>query len=159
MQEVACERVHTCNVDQRSFKAYLSRWMAMTAQLAPFTHDRIFAKLRSSAQAAARTCNGAPTGNTCSIKWWEPTWDGSAGVGEQMSALSVIGANLVAIQKIEPPVTQAHGISKGNPTAGIGNDNTLIDLPPPTKKDKIGAGVFTGGLCLIVAATLYGMLV
>ncbi|EHK99713.1 putative mannan endo-1,6-alpha-mannosidase [Glarea lozoyensis 74030] len=31
----------TCDTDQRSFKAYLSRWMAGTAKIAPFTHDTV----------------------------------------------------------------------------------------------------------------------
>lgn len=58
MYESACEDVNgakgTCNVDQQSFKAYLSRWMAGTAQLVPSAHDRIMGLLTPSAKAAAQ---------------------------------------------------------------------------------------------------------
>ena len=51
-----------CNVDQRSFKAYFSRWLADTAILAPFTHDIIMPKLAKGATAAIKVCNGGDTG-------------------------------------------------------------------------------------------------
>ena len=51
MYEAACEPVGNCNTDQLSFKAYLSRWMAATAKVAPFTHDTILPLLQTSAQA------------------------------------------------------------------------------------------------------------
>ena len=41
MIEMACERNGLCDHDQRSFKAYLSRWMGYTMLSAPWTRDRI----------------------------------------------------------------------------------------------------------------------
>lgn len=55
MIEVACEATKLCNIDQQTFKAYLSRWMAATVKVAPWTHDTIMPLLRSSAEAAARS--------------------------------------------------------------------------------------------------------
>lgn len=107
MVEIACEPQVTCNYDQPSFKAYLARWMAATMQLVPFTFDTLQALLQTSAQGAAGQCSGGTNGETCGRSWYTNTWDGQKGVGEQMSALSVIQANL--INKVSPPVTQASG--------------------------------------------------
>lgn len=154
MQEVACEPQQSCNYDQPSFKAYLSRWMAATTQIAPFTTTFIMPKLRASAEGAAKQCSGAPNGGTtCGRTWNTPTWDGKQGVGEQMSALSVIQANLIS--KVAPPVTAARGgTSKSNPDAGSGSANPTSTDPLLTRKvtmgDKAGAGILTaivlGGL-------------
>lgn len=147
MSETACEGRDTgkvtCNVDQRSFKAYLSRWMAQTTKMAPFTTERIMRRLRTSAIAAARQCTGEG-GTTCGLKWTQPTWDGSTGVGEQMSAMEVIQTNLIS--KVDGPVTNATGgTSKGDPAAGTGGD--IMPLGPYTGKittgDRVGAGFLT----------------
>jgi mannan endo-1,6-alpha-mannosidase len=59
MYEMACEPINTvgsCDTDQQSFKAYLSRWMAGTAKLCPWTHSTIMGYLKTSAVAAASQC-------------------------------------------------------------------------------------------------------
>jgi hypothetical protein len=140
--EVACEPNNNCNVDQLSFKAYLSRWMAATTKVAPWTADQILPLLASSAQAAAQSCSGGDTGNICGTKWTQPGWDGTFGVGQQMSALEVIQSNL--IKQVSGPVSNSTGgTSKGNPSAGTG---TTVHVEPPhaiTTGDKAGAGVLT----------------
>lgn len=156
MSEVACERQQTCNNDQPSFKAYLARWMAATAQIAPFTENRIMTKLRASAIGAAGQCSGGTNGRTCGRRWDQLQWDGKLGPGEQMSALSVIQANL--IQKVGPPVTQQQGgTSKPDPTAGDQGDNPTSLLEPLltrkiTMGDRAGAGIIT----TLVLASLLG---
>ena len=154
MVEIACEPQATCNYDQPSFKAYLSRWMAATMQIAPFTADFITPKLQKSAAGAAGQCSGGSDGNTCGRHWYQSTWDGKNGVGEQMSALSVIQANLIS--KVAPPVTaNSGGTSKSNPAAGSAGDNPVQYIDPSantkiTMGDKAGAGILTalvlGGL-------------
>lgn len=143
MYEVACEPNGKCDVDQRSFKAYLSRWMAATTKMAPFTYDFVMTKLRASAQAAALQCSGGNDGQTCGLRWtMGPQWDGSYGVGEQMSALEVIQSNLIA--KVVGPVTNSTGgTSKGNPAAGTGGDASPIGTPDVTTGDRVGAGFLT----------------
>ena len=145
MYEVACEGPGTCNTDNRSFKAYLSRWMAATTKLAPFTYDLIMSRLRASAAAAALQCSGGPNGETCGVKWTEGAkWDGATGVGEQMSALEVIQSNLIT--KVVGPVTDSTGgTSKGNPSAGSGGTSRPPGLSANTvtKKDRVGAGLLT----------------
>lgn len=157
MFEVACEPHHTCNIDQRSFKAYLARFLALTVKMAPFTADSIMPRLRTSAVAAARHCGFGDDANTCGQKWYVDDWDGMWGVGEQISALEVIQNTLVA--DIAPPVTQLRGgISRGNPAAGGTGKNRAsggedgsgwvnmegVFVPhKTTERDKAGAGLVT----------------
>lgn len=149
--EVACEPNGNCNVDQLSFKAYLSRWMAATTKVAPWTSDQILPLLASSAQAAAQSCSGGADGNVCGTRWTQPGYDGTFGVGQQMSALEVIQSNL--IKKVSGPVSNSTGgTSKGNPSAGTG---TTVHVEPPhaiTTGDKAGAGVLTA----VVIVSLLG---
>lgn len=91
MSEYACESLGTCNYDQRSFKGYLARWMAATAQLIPDAFDLVMPKIRASAAGAAAQCSGGTNGTTCGLRWtMGSTWDGSYGPGEQMAAMQVI---------------------------------------------------------------------
>lgn len=138
-----CEKSEKCNIDQLSFKAYLARWLAVSAQLAPFTTDRIVPLLQHSAKAAAQSCVGGPTQTMCGSRWWWNGFDGMGGVGQQMSALSVISANL--IKEVKPPYTQKDGgTSEGNPAAGTGDDQPEKMLhPDPTPGDKFGAALLT----------------
>jgi mannan endo-1,6-alpha-mannosidase len=124
MFEAACERnvpgaQLSCNIDQRSFKAYLSRWLAATTLLAPWTAETIMPLLRGSALAAAQSCAGGSDGVTCGNRWWVEGWDGLYGVGEQMSALEVIQSCLVAT--VHAPLSgSTGGTSKGDAGAGGG---------------------------------------
>ena len=150
MFEVACEGVGTCNNDQLSFKAYLARWMGATTRLAPFTYDQVMVKLRASATAAAQQCSGGSKGTTCGQKWTQgKTWDGSNGVGQQMSALEVVQATLLKPQtsgsKAQQPVTQnSGGTSKGDPSAGTTTSTwSGQHTADVTTADKAGAGILT----------------
>ncbi|KAH7112822.1 glycosyl hydrolase-like protein [Dendryphion nanum] len=138
-----CERSELCNIDQLSFKAYLARWLATCAQLAPFTKDRIMPLVQHSARAAAQSCSGGPTGTLCGSRWWWDGFDGKHGVGQQMSALSIINANLV--NEVKPPYSQdTGGTSEGDPSAGTGDDQLEWMLHSnATKGDQIGAAILS----------------
>jgi mannan endo-1,6-alpha-mannosidase len=84
MSEINCDATKICSSDQSSFKAYLSRWMAVTSVIAPFTAGSIVPKLQASANGAAGQCNGGTNGRMCGRQWWTTTWDGSQGVGQQV---------------------------------------------------------------------------
>ena len=84
MSEFQCEPASNCNNDQSSFKAYLSRWMAVTAQLVPSTYGQIMPKLQASAAGAAGQCVGGTTGQQCGRRWYTNQWDGTSGVGQQV---------------------------------------------------------------------------
>ena len=159
MSEVACEfpTPQTCNYDQPSFKAYLSRWMAVTTQLAPWTAPVIMPRLQASAIAAAAQCIGQ-AGDTCGRRWYQSVWDGFFGVGEQMSALAVFQANLIS--KVKAPVTANRGgTSKGDPSAGGSGDSNNLPVDPVLSRqistgDRAGAAILTAvSLVLIIGAT------
>jgi len=151
MYEYECEADNICDTDQLSFKAYLARWMAATIKVAPWTADQILPLLASSATAAAQQCSGGTDRVTCGTKWtMGSTWDGTNGVGQQMSALEVIQSNL--IQVVTGPVGNGTGgTSQGDPSAGTGGDTA--DLPGQTKQittaDKAGAGVLTALFAIV----------
>lgn len=80
-----------CNVDQRSFKAYLARFMGLTVKMAPYTADTILPLLETSAVAAAKSCSNGPDSKKCGMKWTTGgVWDELFGLGEQMAALETI---------------------------------------------------------------------
>jgi hypothetical protein len=138
MTEV-CEKKQLCNMDQWSFKAYLSRWLGLAAQMAPFTAAQIAPILQHNAKAAARVCNDV---NLCGSRWNFDAFDGSTGVGQQMSALSVITANLFT--QVRKPVTaDTGGTSIGNPSAGTGDPTVLVKFEKIETSDKAGAWIIT----------------
>ncbi|KAJ4332051.1 hypothetical protein N0V87_008672 [Didymella glomerata] len=157
MYEV-CEPKELCNTDQESFKAYLSRWLGLTAKMAPFTHDTIMPWLQTSAKAAAQTCVGASThggGNyACGMRWWWDGNDGIMGVGQQMTALNTIA--VLNVDRVPPPYTsKTGGESKGDP--GLGSGSVDDDIPqlhknPVTAGDRAGASILT----ILVLAFVFG---
>lgn len=153
MYEPECEVEGNCNIDQLSFKAYLSRWLASTTKLAPYTFHIIKPLLRSSAQAAMAQCSGGETGRACGTRWVDNgRYDGSEGVGQQMAALEVLQTNL--IHEVKSAYTgQNGGTSVGDGGAG-GKKNHVIKLGhwphEVTRSDRIGAGVLTAVVCISV---------
>lgn len=154
MYEVACEPNGKCDNDQMSFKAYLSRWMAVATQLAPFTSATITNYLAKSAIAAAQQCSGGTSGTVCGLKWIDnSTYDGTYGPGQQMAAMQVFIGNL--IRYAAPPLTNdTGGTSVGNPAAGTGSSSSSSSAvgttPASTKGDSVGAGFLTAGVLLSI---------
>lgn len=146
MTEVACEPVSRCNLDQQSFKAYFSRWLAAITKWAPHMYDAVMPFLRTSAIAAAKQCVGGDNGRMCGLKWNLDRYDGSTGVGQQMAALEVTLACMISERP--GPVTQTTGgTSKGDP--GGGGDDIGRSTPrgptytPITAGDRTGAAILT----------------
>ena len=88
--ESKCEKSNSCNTDQLSFKAYLSRWLAATAALVPSTQAQINPLLQASAAGAVASCSGGPGGDSCGAQWYTGAYDGATGVGQQLAALEVV---------------------------------------------------------------------
>ncbi|ABN64791.1 Defective Cell Wall [Scheffersomyces stipitis CBS 6054] len=154
MYEAACQPSNNCNNDQRSFKAYFSRFLGMTAVMVPQTYDGIRQWLVDSANAAAKnSCTGGTDGHTCGLNWFNSTgWDGYWGLGEQISALEVI-QNL-RVRDFPPPLTaNTGGSSKGNPAAGYSTLHTITSPLELETKDLAGAGIITAvvGVSLVAA--------
>lgn len=157
MYEV-CEYTAACNTDQLSFKAYLSRWLAVTVQVAPFTHDQIMTKLSHSAVQAAQTCVGpSPKGGgnvQCGSRWYWDGYDNIGGVGPQMTALNTI-VTLNVDRSKTPYTSKTGGTSQGNAGLNSGNTNQALPevLAPVTTADKAGASILT---ILLVVGTVGG---
>lgn len=152
MYERACETNSECDTDQLSFKAYFSRWLTATTRLAPFTESRIMPLLNTSAQAAAKQCDGGTDGVTCGYSWLKnSTWDGTYGVGQQMSALEVVQGLLVK-QAVGTVTNSTGGTSVGNSAAGAGSASSTVRTQTTTitTADRVGAGILTVLIVVIV---------
>jgi mannan endo-1,6-alpha-mannosidase len=151
----ACESGGTCNNDQRSFKAYFTRWLAATTKLAPFTSTQIMSLLSTTATAAAKTCTAGTRGNHCGLKWTTGSNDGSTGVGEQMAALEAVQSMLIPQTRDWVSEVKGTGTSEGDATAGtdsrLNTDGSEND--PVSSGDKAGAAVLT---MLIIAGVIGG---
>ncbi|CUM66406.1 uncharacterized protein PRCAT00004070001 [Priceomyces carsonii] len=157
MYERACDPTdspnYNCNQDQRSFKAYFSRFLGLTSVMAPVTEPTISNWLISSANAAAHSCSGGSDGVTCGLNWLNSTgWDGVWGLGEQMAALEVM-TNLRVHDRPPPYTASDGGSSKGNPSGGYAILNTGV--PPLTLDggDRAGAGIITALIGIVLIAT------
>lgn len=160
MYEVACQRPErtTCNNDQRSFKAYLSRFLGSTLIMMPETKPVIDKYLIDSANAAALSCLGGTDGHTCGINWSLGSWDGFYGLGEQMLALEVM-CN-VRVHDLPPPYTAENGGSSiGNPANGFAPTRTLGQPLLLDKGDAAGAGVITAVLGASLVGTVVWLLI
>jgi mannan endo-1,6-alpha-mannosidase len=148
MIEVTCEIEGTCNIDQRSFKAYLSRWMGYTAAVAPWTRDSINPKLQASAMAAAAQCTGGESQTHCNLYWATKNERvGSFDVGEQMAAMEVIQSLLYPLVA-GPASRTSGGTSLSRPNAGLGTAGEPPLLNDSTLGDKIG-GIFLTVIMLV----------
>ncbi|ODV61074.1 glycoside hydrolase family 76 protein [Ascoidea rubescens DSM 1968] len=154
MYEAACQGIGTCNNDQRSFKAYFSRFLGYTALMVPSTYNQVYELLRVSALGAASSCSGGTDGHTCGINWFYGGWDGFWGLGEQMSALEVM-QNLRINDLPAPYTASSGGSSEGDPAAGtedLGSEaNKALSIDTA---DIVGASIITAvvGLSLIAGS-------
>lgn len=144
-----------CNIDQRSFKAYFTRELAATAELAPWTHDNIMKEIETSAKAAVKTCTAGATGTQCGLQWTKQVNDGNLGVGEQMAVLEIIQSNLVDQAPGWRSAVKGTGTSVGDPNAGSDSktDASQLVITKVTTSDRIGAGILTA---LVLCAVLAG---
>lgn len=136
--EISCELDEKvqCNTDQLSFKGFLHRWMASAAQVAPFTHDRIVATLRTSVSMAINACT---SDGVCGFRWNTGSYDNLTGAGQQMSMLGALSSLLVDQNWAIAPVTNVTGgTSRGDNSAGTTTTVSVI-----SKADHAGAAILT----------------
>ncbi|CAB4252664.1 similar to Saccharomyces cerevisiae YMR238W DFG5 Putative mannosidase [Maudiozyma barnettii] len=152
MYEMACQDYKTCNNDQRSFKSIFSRMLGFTSVMAPFTAATIDPLIKTSAEGAARTCNGGSDGHTCGLNWQATTHDGYYGLGEQMCALEVMQTLLIH-DRPAPYKANNGGASEGNANAGLDSltTNVLKNELNIQQKDRAGAAIITA--IILVALT------
>ncbi|SCU85288.1 LAMI_0C10726g1_1 [Lachancea mirantina] len=141
----------SCNNDQRSFKAYFSRFLGLTAQLVPETRPQIMEWLETSAKGAAQSCSGGYDGHTCGLNWFYDGWDGWYGLGEQMAALEVM-QNLRCLQRPAPYTATTGGSSIGNGAAGTEQAPTNLSPLDITAGSRAAAGIITAVIGLTIIA-------
>ncbi|TPX08174.1 uncharacterized protein E0L32_001930 [Thyridium curvatum] len=167
--ERACEAANLCNVDQQSFKGYLTRWMAGTTQMAPYTFDQMMPLIRRNAVAAAAACTGSTAaggfkgapGTACGFKWTPEAggFDGLVGVGAQMNALDAIMYSLVSKQSAAPVTSTTGGTSKGDENAGQKIAAPMEELAPITTGDKVAAAFATTAIVFsVIGGSVFVML-
>lgn len=147
MTEVACEPVNRCNLDQQSFKAYLSRWLASATKWVPETYDFIMPYLRASAEAAISECTGGDNGRLCGLHWHNSTWDGTSGVGQQMNVAEVVMGCMVK-ERGAAKTAKTGGTSKSNPGGGGGDIGRTV--PEGMSYRPLHAGDIAGAAILTV---------
>ncbi|KFY34302.1 hypothetical protein V494_06874 [Pseudogymnoascus sp. VKM F-4513 (FW-928)] len=145
-----------CNIDQMSFKAYLSRWLGATTRLIPELAPKIMPLLTTSAVAAARQCIPGAVGASCGLRWYEGGTDGREGVGQQMGALDVIGALLVTGAR--PLVTNTTGgTSLGDYGDSVDTAAKVRQSIQVTTGGRAAAGLLTAAMCMVVVGAVWFM--
>lgn len=137
--------------------------MATAAQLAPVVSQPIIKVLKNSTAAAVKSCadvanpNGYSTA-TCGFRWTTGDYDGLAGAGQQMSVLGALTSLLVAVDPqgaVAPVTNTSGGTSIGNPNAG--GETGFKPLSPVQMKDRVGAGMLTALIMMILSSALLWM--
>ncbi|KAI1119436.1 mannan endo-1,6-alpha-mannosidase DCW1-like protein [Nemania sp. NC0429] len=151
MYERVCESTSTCNTDMKSFKGYLSRFMAATAQLMPSALHDVKKMLSASAIAAGKACSGGDNDTVCGEKWYVGGYDGNPGLGQQMTALETIQA-LLAFDA-QPPLKFGEIKHVG------GKDPAPMPSPPSStqKPDSVGrivAAVYSPVFVVFISSVL-----
>ena len=152
-----CEDTQKCNADQQSFKAYFSRFLGVTMQLAPWTREQIWPRLSHSAVRAAQSCTGPLKYGSdqygCGMRWYKDGYDGVGGVGQQMTALNTI--TVLNVDRVKGPYSSTRGgTSKGDAGLNSGAEQYKEEkLRPITTGDRAGAAILT---IIMVACTLGG---
>lgn len=130
----------------RPFKSYLAREMATTVQLAPHTKENIMKKLRDSAEAVSKACVDSGEGKIVCPHSWDKTPENKPknDVGNQLSALQVVQANLID-QASPPPAgkdrsdgpsgTDSSGT--GSPTSSASGSATSTGAASPLNVQQI----------------------
>ncbi|ODQ81316.1 glycoside hydrolase family 76 protein [Babjeviella inositovora NRRL Y-12698] len=149
MFEVACQGSGNCNNDQRSFKAYFSRFLGLTSIMVPSTNAIIRPLLEASAKAAAQSCSGGTDGHTCGLDWSHVGWDGYYGLGEQMAALEVI-QNLLITDRPAPYTATNGGSSVGNGNAGMTSGRTAQSPLDLSAGDTAGGSIITAVIAISI---------
>lgn len=117
-----------CNwTDELAFKAILARaWANLKNLNSSVPQDDVRNWTSASAVGAAAQCSGGENKTTCGSDWTSSVWDGSQGLGQDLSALEIFLANLPAKQLFN--ASTATTLS-GNATDG-GNGATATSSGP-----------------------------
>jgi len=149
--EPACETGGRCTSDMTAFKGYLLRFLGTTAQVAPYTRDKIKSLVTSTAKAAAAHCSGGSSGRACGFSWLESESRKSNattdGLGEQLTSLAAVESLLFF--DASGPVTNATKDSAPAAAGGGGGGGK------PGGGNPSGAGKLEMGSLMMVAGLFF----
>jgi len=136
MFEPPCEPTNGCTTDDYSFKGYALKWMALTTQMMSSTYELMYPYLLATAKAAAAQCTGTAaasegfelTSIACGFEWTTGTYDGTSGVGQQMSALQAVMTMLLSSWP-SPLTTADGGTSTGDASGGSDKTDSTVCVP------------------------------
>ena len=154
MSEVACEVTDTCDYPQFAFKGLTAQWMGATTQMAPFTTNTITKYLQASAKGAANQCVERNNGTTCGAQWDKSSFDGNTGLGQQLSAMNVIVANLASNASVPGTGTSASTSSPGTSSTSTPGQPSTTASGAPSSLLPLRTAASTVSL-LVFAAILF----
>lgn len=160
MYEHACEPYEVCNTDMKSFKGYLARFMSASTLMVPTLEATVSKYLDASASAAGKACSGGDAGTTCGQKWYTGGFDGSIGLGQEMSALETVHGLLAKaapapyskdeIKDVRQPSTTDSAPSAISPVVSA----TATSSPAKTRRSRsLGVRLVPGKAMLGLAAS------
>lgn len=183
LTEVACAPQDLCTTDQLAFRAILARALFQLRALTPddqmltvsnntkvnsttistgvrapawSMHERIDFILQTSAQGAAAQCSGGDSGTVCGNDWGADEWDGTSGLGQDLSALNIFLANLPVGGRLATVNGSAEGAA--NASGGRG-DNAAADEAASSEGAAGHVTVFSSvALLLVGVSSLMAML-
>ncbi|KAK4171186.1 glycosyl hydrolase family 76-domain-containing protein [Triangularia setosa] len=127
--EIACEgRDGACTSDMLFFKGMVTRFLASTVQVAPYTKESITKVLKTNAEAAVKTCTGGDNSRQCSFSWAKSKFHNETDIPSQLNALSALSVLLqdeVSQKGIATNATSSpnDGSEEGNGSGSNGGGN------------------------------------
>jgi mannan endo-1,6-alpha-mannosidase len=162
--ETACEGRNTCTTDMLALKGIFLRGLGSTAQLAPYTAEKLSCVLKGAATAVAASCDDAgDKGAQCGFVWTTGKDDGLHGAGQQMNALAALSIEYLLLAGPAANNTSSGGGSGGGSGSGSGNATQSGGAPTGTSTigksgagmtaDRAGAGFLVASAVLAVVFT------
>lgn len=148
LEEVICAPKNNCNTDEKALMAILARALANVKYVDTSENidtSSLDTVLQDSAKAAAASCSGGADGTACGSEWTSSKFDGSTGLGQELSALEIMLANIP-----RKAIQTSNGTSEGGSSAGGAANNGTSGSPAGTN----GAGGLTAstfGLLSVIA--------
>ncbi|KAK0666817.1 glycosyl hydrolase family 76-domain-containing protein [Cercophora samala] len=120
--EIPCEgRDGACTPDMLFFKGMVTRYLASTVQLAPFTKDAISKVLKTNAEAAVKTCTGGDNNRQCSFSWAKGKFENETDIPSQLNTLSALTVLLQDEVSQKGVATNVTSNPSGGSDGGNGN--------------------------------------
>jgi mannan endo-1,6-alpha-mannosidase len=158
MVETACELGQNCNEEIGVYRSVLARALGDIATFAPYLKTSVTPKIQKSATSAAKKCNGNSAKDTfCNFSWLSSQNTAFTGLGQQISALQIVLANLDRPQLVTANNTGSEGTSgsTGPSSTSTSASSSTQSTATPTASGGTGAGNrLVGSVCGVFAGVV-----